>query len=453
MAFWWGGFVVPQLISLVFPGLLPPDAIPRHLNPEHEGTVANAISAAGLLTLALLALVNAVHSRRRAAGWIAISGWTALGVTAAYLAWEEVSDFHITGLVVIRESVFGAEFAQAVGPNIWTAVLSPLIVAFVIAMGAFARKGLRTRATRVPFALGLVAWLLAVVHEASATFIFKGRADKLEFVLEETLEFGGTLLIVLSAVIALRIDTASRPSPDVFGGRRIRALLVGSVAVVVVLGSLVAAFVFRVPVVDTRGDIFTNTFTFEVSLSDQEAVVQEVRMPASPIGRLGLRTANRDPGGRPGTVAMRITEAGFPERVLREGRVEVPAGDIPRWRSVDFPPLAESEGQALAIWVVAEIEPAANLRLGATKTDRYDAGRLWVNGVQAWPDQDLAFVLYSAAEPTRSKLQAVWRTFTSDWRWSVLAADVAVSLTLLAFIPAFLVALALPVPPRSAKRR
>ena len=141
MAFWWGGFVVPQLISLVFPGLLPPDAIPRHLNPEHEGTVANAISAAGLVTLALLALVNAVRSRRRAAGWIAISGWTALGVTAAYLAWEEVSDFHITGLVVIRESVFGAEFAQAVGPNIWTAVLSPLIVAFVIAMGAFAREG------------------------------------------------------------------------------------------------------------------------------------------------------------------------------------------------------------------------------------------------------------------------------------------------------------------------
>ena len=451
MAFWWGGFVVPQLISLVFPGLLPPDALPRHLNPEHEGTVANAISAAGLLTLALLALVNAGRSRRRAAGWIAVGGWTAVAGTAAFLAWEEVSDFHITGLVVIRESVFGAEFAQAVGPNLWTAVLSPLIVAFVIAMGAFARKGLRTRATRVPFALGLVAWLLAVVHEASAPFIFKGRAVVLEIVLEETLEFGGTLLIVLSAVIALRIDTASRPSPDVFGGRRIRALLVGSVAVVVVLGSLVAAFVFQVPVVDARAGTYTDTF--EMSLRDQEAVVQEVRMPADPVGRLMLRTANRDPSGRPGTVAMRLTEAGFPERVLREGRVEVPAGHSVAWRSVDFLPLAESEGQALAIWVVAEIGPEAELRLGATKTNRYDAGRLWVNGVQAWPDQDLAFVLYSAAEPTRSKLQAVWRTFTSDWRWSVLAADVAVSLTLLAFIPAFLVALALPVPPRSAKRR
>ena len=176
-------------------------------------------------------------------------------------------------------------------------------------------------------------------------------------------------------------------------------------------------------------------------------------MPADPVGRLMLRTANRDPSGRPGTVAMRLTEARFPERVLREGRVEVPAGDIPRWRSVDFPPLAESEGQALAIWVVAEIEPGANLRLGATKTNRYDAGRLWVNGVQAWPDQDLAFVLYSAAEPTRSKLQAVWRTFTSDWRYPALATFVAVALTLLAFIPAFLVALPLPVPPRSAKRR
>ena len=42
--FWWGGVVAPHLISLVFPELLPPDAIPDHLNPNSEGTVANAIS-------------------------------------------------------------------------------------------------------------------------------------------------------------------------------------------------------------------------------------------------------------------------------------------------------------------------------------------------------------------------------------------------------------------------
>ena len=167
-------------------------------------------------------------------------------MAATFLAWEEVSDFHATGLIAIERSVFGAELVEAVGPHIWAVLLSPLIVAFAIAMWAFARKGLRTRATRVPFALALVAWLLAVAHEASGQVIFEGRADALEIVLEETVEFGGTLLIGLSAVIALRSDTASRPPSDLSGGRRIRAALAVDVTFALTFIVFIPAFLAAV---------------------------------------------------------------------------------------------------------------------------------------------------------------------------------------------------------------
>ena len=108
------------------------------------------------------------------------------------------------------------------------------------------------------------------------------------------------------------------------------------------------------------------------------------------------------------------------------------------------PPLAEAQGRSLAVQLAAEVEQEAHLRIGATQTDRYPDGRLWINGALAWPDQDLEFVAYSASELTRSKLQAIWHTFSSDWRWPVLLADFAITLTLILLIPALLVIAALP---------
>ena len=111
-------------------------------------------------------------------------------------------------------------------------------------MGFFVRQELRQPAVRAPFVLGLAAWLLAVAHEVSFPVVFKGRAEVLEVVIEETFEFGGTLLFALSAAIALRDHRASRLRLGVFAGGRVRTLLFGTMATVAALAVLAVVFLF-----------------------------------------------------------------------------------------------------------------------------------------------------------------------------------------------------------------
>ncbi len=349
----------------------------------------------------------------------------------------EVSEFHIASTLALGDEVLGMANSQ----YLWPVLLSPLIVTFVLAMAVFVHKGLCDREVRAPLVFGIAAWLLAVAHEASYPFLFKGRAEMVEIVLEETLEFGGTLLIGLSAAIALGSHAASRPPSGAYSGPRLRRPLVGSVAAAAVLGGLVLAFAFRVPVIDARAAYID---TFELSLRDGEAIIQELRMPTDPVGSFRVRLANRDPKGLSGIAAMRITELGTSEPILAEGLVEVPAQDSPVWTDIELiPPLSEAQGRSLAVQLAADIGREARLRIGATQTNRYEDGRLWINGTLTWPDQDLEFVADSTKEPTWIKLQAIWRVFTSDWRWPVLVVDTAVAMTLITFIPVLLVTAAL----------
>ena len=109
--------------------------------------------------------------------------------------------------------------------------------------------------------------------------------------------------------------------------------------------------------------------------------------------------------------------------MLRRGRVDAPAGDLPVWVDVDLPLLTAAEGRRRLLQVAAEIEPGAALRVGMVQGNRYEAGRLWVNGALTWPEQDLEFVAHGAAEPTRSKLGSLWQLVSSDWRWAALAIE------------------------------
>ena len=442
VVFWWGGHVGPQLFSLAFPALLPPEALPPELNPEQDGSLANMVSAVALVIAALLALGNAIGCRQRAAGWVAVSGWTVLTFTAAYLGWEELSDFHATDLGPVGRFIFGGEFLGSTGTHLWVFVLSPLILAFVVAMALFAHRELRAQAIRGPFVLGLVAWLAAIVQEAWFSAIASGRAAELVITLEETFEFAGALLISLSAAMALRGHSETRMNPG-RAGRRWRGSIIGSAALVAVLGVLTIAFVFRALLIDARAT--THIDTFELRLGAQESVIQEVRMPAFPIGRLDFKLDHRDRDRDSGIASVRVSRLGSPEEPLAEYQLEVPTGQGAKPIGVDLiPAIVEPEGQRLAIELVADVGLDAELRVRVTKVNRYVEGEFWINGEPAYPNQDLEFAAYGAPEPTRSKLEAVWKTFTSGWRWPVLLANLWVGLALITWIPVALLIAAIP---------
>ena len=443
---WWGGHVGPQLFSLAFPALLPPDNLLRPLDPELDEGFANALSAAILLTVALLAAANAIVGWRRGVGRVSLGGWSLLAAIVALVAVSEITDSHNTPQFDARQVVFGAETP----PPEWAriALLSPLLAVFALAMWVFARHGLRA-AARVPLLLGVGAWLLAVTFDATQHILLTDQDHVLGSIIEEMLEVSGALLIGLSAGITLRNDAASRSPPRLLDGHWL-VWLGGSMAVVVALGALSVVFAFRVLLIDVRA--VPHLDTFELRLRAQESVMQELRMPADPIGRIDLRLAQPDPNGRAGTVAVRITSLENPEDALAVGSVRVPPGNRPLWRSVDLlPPLTQPEGQRLNVWVIADIEPEAVLWVGVTKMSWYAEGGLWINGAPGEPHHDLEFVAYGTSEPTRSKLAAVWDTFTSGWRWPVTLARMALGLTLITFFPLVLLTAACRRPwPRGA---
>ena len=435
--FWWGGVLVPNLVSLAFPGWLAPEAIPRDLNPEidGEGRLANRVSAGALLVLGLLASASAAVSRQRAAGWIVVGGWTALAATAMFLAWEEIVDFHATFLPGVAEQLFASDFVSLAGTYVWVLLASPLIVGFVLAMGVFYVRGLRRSAARGPFLVGLGAWLLVLACEGLAPFLIQGRAHGLLVLLEETLEFGGALMLGLGAASVWSPGAAQN------GARwrgRFHVPAIGSAIAVVLLGGLYVGLVYRVPLVDARAAGGQNAYW--LSLEDRQSAAQEFPMPDTALSRFRLKLAYRGPDGRSGVAIWRVIEArdGAPGLVVREGQVDVPAAEYPVWVNVDVPLLSAPEGSRLLLQVVAETKAPTSLRVGMVQGDRWADGRLWVNGALTWPDQDLEFVAHGAPELTRSKLASLWQLVSADWRWAGVSAKALLALWTVTLIPVLL---------------
>ena len=451
VVFWWGAILLPELISMMFPEILRGSALSSQLNPDHEGSLANAVSAAAFPVVALLALGNTVRRLRTqvARNWIAIGGWMALAVAAAYLTVDEIVDPRTKPAF---EDLGRTLFGEAYKNDLWPIIFSPLIVAFLVAMGIFILREPLSRAVRVVLIFGFTTWLLAILHDVSHEPLFEDLVSKrIGRLLEETLEFSGTLLIGLGAAISL---WGPEPASGMFERRgrfasavwRFDKLVIGAsaiVACIVAVGVLVP-HLRRAPLADARAD--TNIGAFHLILHDKHSLIQELGVLPAPPARIDLRVANHDTQGRSATLIWRVMEAGEggSDRVLHEGRMEVAAGEQLKRERIDFPPLVETEGRPLALQLVADVEPGAHLRIGATKTNRYDDGRLWVNGAPAWPDQNIEFVAYSAPELTRSKLWEMWRAFTSDWRWPALTADLAVVMVLFIIVPALLITAAVP---------
>ena len=137
VGFWWGAVVAPNLVSLVFPEWLAPEAIPRDLNPDidYEGRLANRVSTAALLVLGAFALLIAVVSRRRDEGRTVVGGWALLAGTAFLLSWEETSEVHSTLVPAIGSRLVNVDLVSRAGPYVWVLLLSPMIAGFVVLMG------------------------------------------------------------------------------------------------------------------------------------------------------------------------------------------------------------------------------------------------------------------------------------------------------------------------------
>ena len=460
VVFWWGAIVLPQLISMAFPEVLPWSVFPRHLNPDSEGSLANAVSAFSLAVVALLALGNAVRGLRNQNAQknrIAIGGWAALAVTAAYLTVDEIFD---PRTMSVFEGLGQTPFSETYKKDLWIVVFSPLIVAFVVAMGFFVLRGSLSRAVRVVLILGFTTWLLAILHDLNHEPLFEVLVSKrIGRLLEETLEFSGTLLVGLGAAISLwsrqepasdmfdrfgnRYDRRGRFTSAVWSFDKFVMGAVATVACIVVVGVL-TPHLYKWPLADARADTLAGAF--HMILYDKHSIVQELGALPAPPSRLDLRIASRAPPDRPGILVWRVVEVG--ERgsghIFREGRKVIPARDHLAWETIDIALLVEAGGRPLALQLIADVGPDAHLRIGATKTNRYEQGRLWVDGALGWPDQNIEFVTFSAPELTRSKLLAMWHAFTSSWRWPLLFADIAIVMTLLILIPTLLITAALP---------
>ncbi|MCY3784409.1 MAG: hypothetical protein OXG79_11575 [Chloroflexi bacterium] len=446
---WWGGHVGPQLFSLAFPSLLPSDNLLRPLDPELDEGFANAASAATLLIVALLAAANTAVGWRRGSGRVAVGGWFLLAALVAVVAVSELSDTHNDVQADVLRNVFGVEGRPADWARI--ALMSPLLAAFALAMWLFVRRGLGASPARVPIVLGAAAWLLSVAYDATQHILLTGQDHVLGSIIEEMLEICGALLIGLGAAMSLRADAALRTRSHARYVRW-RAQLIGSFVAVVGLGALAVVFTYRVLLIDVGAT--PDLHALDLRLYAQETVAQELRMPANAIGRIDLRLAQRDPDGGTGTAAVRIASPEHPERTLAVGSVEIPSGVRTHWRSIDLlPPLTEPEGRRLRVTVIADIDSNAELWVGVAKSNWYADGGFWINGEPAAPHQDLEFVAYGAAEPTRSKVRAIWESFTSGWRWPATLARVVVGLTLITFFPVVLVTAAWRRPGVSGDRR
>ena len=108
VVFWWGGVVGPQIFALVFPQLLPLDAIPDDLNPDRDGLLANMVSTAAFLVVALLSCVNGAIGHHRKSGWVVVGGWIVLALTLTFLAVEDLAAVILRGGGDSRRGVSGA---------------------------------------------------------------------------------------------------------------------------------------------------------------------------------------------------------------------------------------------------------------------------------------------------------------------------------------------------------
>ncbi|MCY3815327.1 MAG: hypothetical protein OXG59_03440 [Gammaproteobacteria bacterium] len=422
IAFWWGAYVAPQLVSIAFPGVLPTDRIPAWLDAEENDTLTNSLSAALLAVAAALLAANAGRAFRASASRIGTTGWAILAGVTLLVCIAELTEAHIAAPEALGYVVFGR---QALLPS-WPILLAPLIAAFVALMVLFMWRVDHPQSVRRWLGLGFGLWIMVLAHEVIQPYALLRFGSSLPRVLEETLEISGTMCLIVASVATHKGAT---PAP------RWRNPFVRSALLVAGLSAIAVAYLYHAPVFDTRAHSAPGTF--QIMLQDQGSITQELGGPRFPTDRIDVRMATRDPNGTSTTVAWRIRSDDTP---IREGHVQVKSQPqhLSMYQLI-FAPLIQTADQDLSLQLVAEVSEGAHLHIGATKLNSDDGLRLWTNGDIQPPGHRIDFVVFSTPEPTQAKLAALWHAVSGDWRYPVTMLYFAVSLVLLAFTPLVLV--------------
>ncbi len=381
-----------------------PDALPAAirttLDPSVEGGIANALSAA---LLALLALVGLVHAARsvsapRAGVWSRV-GWPALALIGAFLAFDELTDFHLRAVSEPYLSGIGPDLGFLSGYYVWVGLAAPFALLTALGFVLFISREFADRpAWRTAALTAGLLWVTALAHEAMAERIFASTAPAFENLLEEGAELIGTAGLVSVFVTALL--ARPRASSARVAWRRSGLIALGTVFAAALLAAVWAFLRAEVPL-----NSWGPTAVWMGPFPAGTGATQTFRWPDAPVARVDLRVAYQSLGTAPGELDLRVLDAA--STPLREVRTAVPTGAELRERSIRFAALDRPAGQSAILQVSAAPAAPGAFTFAVTDDDLQRDGALFANGEGTPTGQDLNYRLYTPRDPIRAKLAAL----------------------------------------------
>ncbi|MYD92288.1 MAG: hypothetical protein F4Y02_01065 [Chloroflexi bacterium] len=395
---WWGGYVIPSLARLSWPGTVPP--LPLWLNGDVEGSLPNALSA---VVLAFTALALGIRAGR-AARW-AKAGWALLAATALGAGISELTDHH--------NQVFEWVFHS------WSIHLTLLAAGGAVGLGLWLWRGGHSPAVRGWLGLGCSMWVMALGHDAIYSFNLD-RFGPLPLLIEESLEVTGALSLLLAA---WRAESHG-------GSLAWHWPTVGGILGICGCALPIAGYLYQAPLVTTRD---SGGGSFHVMVVADGRIRQDLPPIPGPSNRVDIRMALR--GEAPTSVKVRVLDG---ETVISTGEARV----APQAENLAMQPFAlatvlDTASEDLSLQVIADLPADAHLRIGARLRDP-DGLRLQTNS-DVHAGQRIEYTVFSTPEITRAKLAALghavrdgWDLATALFCWLSLVPLVAVPLLLAA---------------------
>jgi hypothetical protein len=279
---------------------------------------------------------------------------------------------------------------------------------------------------------------MVIVHEAIQPYA-KSRFGSLPIVIEETMEVTGAMSLIAAAWLTYQRPSVSPP------WRLFAAWLTIGISV---CGVMVVFYLYQVPLINTRYATPLISMrdtsplgTFHVILEGFGAVQQDLRRIPFPSDRVDVRMAIR--GDMPTNVELRVLDNAT---VISASRLKLyPQAEDLSMQKFDLSPVLDSRSDQLSMHVIAVLPADSHLRIGATQNNPVDELRLATNGDVQPPGHGIEYIVYSTAEPTRTKLSSLWH-IARDWRHVATGLFCWFSMIPLVGLPVFLVRLTLAAP-------